>query len=981
MPVYFDNGIIKNKVIIEYVLFHMLLEEKMSIEECMLTRYYSDKLNFDFNENQTKLLSEIKDFATFIKRNIKPKSVIEFGCASGLLISQLNNLGINVFGFEKNQYLIDNAKDDIKNYIKNFDSISRILRVGSIKKVDLVIALNVLDILNDDEETHFLNLLCNISNDIIFSFNSNISDSMCFNVKQIEYWSEKMYERGFFRDLNFNLKYDTEKEITKCNIFRFTRENVDEGKIIQNYERNIRLINNYYNENFDLVNDMQIKKLINYQNERINKLETKLEELESEKKECYHKLKKSKNEIKSLTADREFLEFKLNNKKNELKKIKKSVWWKLGNPFKRVGRENNINEDALDSLEDIRNEKKLKNKMDKLFLGKSLDMDIFIDPEFAIKQAETKFITDIKFSILVPLYNTKKIFLKQMIDSVINQTYKNWELCLVDASDFKHDYVKKICEQYAKKFPNVKYKKLIKNKGISENTNEAIKLATGNFISLLDHDDVLHPSALFETVKTIIEKEADFTYTDETKFESDLRITFGTHLKPDFSIDNLRSNNYICHFSSFSRKLLNEVGYFNSEFDGSQDHDLMLRLSEKAKKIVHIPHVLYYWRCHQESVASDIGAKNYAIDAGVKAVVKHLERLNIDAEVSNIPNFGAIYSVKYAVKNNPLTSIIISSLGNAKALKRCINSIKMFTDYKNYEIIIIVKETIPKNEIIFKDEVYKYINLDFLNTKEEIDIKKQKKFESQAKLAENNLTLKNKEIYEEIEKLDNVKLIYWDQPYNYSKMNNYAVKIAKGSCCVFLSDNVTMFDGYWLESLLGFLSRQEVCAVGPKILYRFGKIKSTGLTISNKNFVRNLHDGFPSEGPGYFGRALYSNDCMALSYICMAVKKVDFLNVGGFSESLSVLYSDADLCLKLRNNGLVVYDAFSQVYYHDFITDKFNKLDNANVTEKEQENIFKEKWFSLIENGDPYYNKGFTQEGSTFSENIEIKYGREKSLD
>ena len=961
----------------------MLLEEKMSIEECMLTRYYSDKLSFDFNENQKELLSQIRDFATFINEDIKPKSVIEFGCASGLLISQLNSLGINVFGFEKNQYLIDNAKDDIKNRIKDFDSISKILQMNSGKKVDLAIALNVLDDLNDDEETDFLNLLCNISNDIIFSFNSNISDSTCFNVKQIEYWSEKMYERGFFRDLNFNFKSSssTEKIAKKCNIFRFIRKNVDKGKIIQNYERNIRLINNYYDENLDLINDIQVKKLINYQNEKINKLETKLEKLENEKKECYHKLKKNKNEIKSLTAEREFFEIKLNNKKNQLKKIKKSVWWKLGNPFRKVEKEKNANEDDLASLEDIRAEKKLKNKMDKLFLGKSLDVSVFVDPEFAIKQTETKFITDIKFSILVPLYNTKKVFLKQMIDSVINQTYRNWELCLADASDFKHDYVKKICEQYAEEFPNIKYKKLIKNKGISENTNEAIRLATGNFISLLDHDDVLHPSALFETVKTIIEDKADFTYTDETKFESDLRITFGTHLKPDFSIDNLRSNNYICHFSSFSRELLDEVGYFNSDFDGSQDHDLMLRLAERAKKIVHIPHVLYYWRCHQESVASDIGAKTYAIDAGVNAVTKHLERLNIDAEVSNVPNVGAIYSVKYAVKNNPLASIIISSLGNAKALKRCINSIKRFTDYKNYEIIAIVKNTVPKNEVIFNDEVYKYVNLDFLNVKEETNAKRQKKFESKAKLAENELLSQNKQVYKEIENMDNVKIVYWDQPYNYSAMNNYGVKIAKGSCFVFLSDNAIVFDDYWLESLLGFLSREDVCAVGPKVLYRFGKIKSTGLTLSNKDLVRSLHDGFPSESPGYFGRAVYSNDCMALSYICMAVKRTDFLDVGGFSESLSVLYSDVDLCLKLRKNGLIVYDAYSQIYYHDFITDKFNKLDSANVTENEQENIFKEKWYNVIEYGDPYYNKGFTPEGLTFSENVEIKYGKEKSLD
>ena len=964
----------------------------MNTGECIFTSYYESKLQFPYNDDSIlKLLKETRSFAKFLNVSFKPKSVIEFGCGSGLLISELIKLKISSVGLESNRYLASKANNSVKKYIKIVDPEFK--NVSLNKKVDLAIALNVVDNFNDEFCDAFLKLLCSASDNIIFSFCSDVNSIHCFNVKQAEYWVAKFAENGFVRDLDFRPMFDLEEDIKanldlssqSYNIFRFKKQSFNEKTIIKDYERNIRLLSNQYYHNLSVMDYDKLQCLTREQEEDLNRLKEKLKKLEDEKDKTNCELKKNKNEIKALLADREDLKYKLQQKNHEIKSMKKSFWWKLGRPF-RDSSNNKSNKNLsnhnnkIKGFEELNYTGKIKNEVDKLFLGESLAIDNFISERLAIEQAKTKFSANVKFSILVPLYNTKKLFLRQMIDSVINQTYRNWELCLADASDLQHDYVEQICKDYSKRFKNIKYKKLIKNKGISENTNEAVKLATGNFISLLDHDDILHPSALFETAKAIIEEKADFTYTDETKFESDPRITFESHLKPDFSIDNLRSNNYICHFSSFSKKLFDEVGYFNSQFDGSQDHDLMLRLSERAQKIVHIPYVLYYWRCHKGSVASDIGAKNYAIDAGIQAVSEHLKRLNLNAQVSNIPKFGAIYSVKYAVKGKPSASIIISSLGNTKSLKRCITSINRLTEYKNYKIIAIVKDIIPKSQLIFRDDVCKYVNLDLAGVEKNFDKKKQKKFEAEMPIAEQEVAYQNAEIYKEIEQIDNVELIHWDKPFNYSAMNNYGAELSKEKYCVFLSDNSTVANGYWLESMLGFLSRDDVSVVGAKILYPFGKIKSTGLTFSRNDVIRNLHEHLPDESPGYFGRAVYPNDCSAVSHVCMAVKRDEFLEINGFSKTLPVLFADADLCLRFRkDNKLIVYDPFAKVYYHDFITDKFNKLDDANITEQEQKNLFTERWRNVLDKFDPYYNQNFVAEGPTFLENTAIKYGKEKT--
>ncbi|MCR5357967.1 MAG: glycosyltransferase, partial [Lachnospiraceae bacterium] len=341
-------------------------------------------------------------------------------------------------------------------------------------------------------------------------------------------------------------------------------------------------------------------------------------------RELYEKERERNQELASRLADVEAENADLNYK---LDKVRKSKLWKCMYPFRLAFSHLKNLIERIRRYGSIKNLlAKIKSKRIERAAYKSYGTLSMPDEAERKKQEETVFKRDITFSILVPLYDTPESFLKQMIDSVRAQTYKKWELCLADGSDDAHGEVGRICKEYAGKDERIRYKKLDENLGISGNTNKCLEMASGNFIGLFDHDDILHPCALYEYMKVLDEDEdTDYIYCDETTFKDDnIDKMITLHFKPDFAIDNLRANNYICHFSVFSRDLIDHTGLFRSEFDGSQDHDLILRLTHNAKHIVHVPKILYYWRSHAGSVASDINAKSYAIDAAKGAVAAHL---------------------------------------------------------------------------------------------------------------------------------------------------------------------------------------------------------------------------------------------------------------------------------------------------------------------------------------------------------------------
>ncbi len=528
------------------------------------------------------------------------------------------------------------------------------------------------------------------------------------------------------------------------------------------------------------------------------------------------------------------------------------------------------------------------------------------------RQQEHIFPVSIKFSILVPLYNTPEKYLKEMIESVINQTYSNWELCLADASDAQHASVGEICQEYIKKFSQIRYQKLSQNKGISDNTNAAIEMATGDYISLLDHDDLLHRSALYYNMIAITTKQADFMYTDELTFSKNPKKAIVTHYKPDFAIDNLRANNYICHFTSFKRTLLDKAGWFDHECNGSQDYDIILRLTEQAQHIVHIPRVLYFWRSHPGSVASDISVKPYCLTAAKRALNHHLERVGLEGEAVDAPKLISIYKINYKLLEKPLISIIIPNQDHIKDLKTCIDSILQKSSYPHFEILIV-----------------------------ENGSKQQETFD----------------YYQTLQQDNRIRILTWEQPFNYAAINNYAVTQSKGRYLLFLNNDTEVISNNWIEEMLMFAQRKDVGAVGAKLYFPDGSIQHAGIVLGLGGVAGHFHYTVEKDNLGYMGRLYYAQNYSAVTAACMLVSKEKFELVGGFDEAFEVAFNDVDFCLKFREKGLLnVFTPYAELYHYESKSRGDDKTGANKLRFEREVQLFQNRWKHLLEKGDPYFN-------------------------
>ncbi len=541
-----------------------------------------------------------------------------------------------------------------------------------------------------------------------------------------------------------------------------------------------------------------------------------------------------------------------------------------------------------------------------------------------LSEVNTVFDKNIKISVLVPLYNTPEKYLKEMIESVIMQTYSNWELCLADGSDAEHLHVEAICKEFAGNDSRIKYKKLDENKGISDNTNACIEISSGDYISLFDHDDLLHPSALFEVMKAICEKSADMVYTDEATFKSN-RVSkiVNLALKPDYSPDTLRSYNYICHFTVFSRELMQKSGGgFNNRFDGSQDYDLILRLTENAKNIVHIPKVLYFWRSHAESTASSISAKPYIIEAAHKALLEHLERKGLMGEVLD----GAapsLYKIKYQIDGEPLISIIIPNKDHTADLDLCLRSIFDRSSYNNYEIIIVENNSTEQ-------ETFDY--------------------------------------YEKIKQHEKVRIVYWEREFNYSAINNFGVKYANGDYILLLNNDVEVLNEDWLEEMLMFAQRSDVGAVGAKLYYSDDTIQHAGVILGIGGVAGHSHKLYHKSQLGFMARASIVQNLSACTAACLMIPHKVYEEVGGLDEGYAVAFNDVDFCMKIRKAGyLIVYNPYTELYHYESKSRGSEDTPQKVARFNSEVNLFKSRWGEELEKGDPYYNPNLTLNREDFS--------------
>lgn len=539
-------------------------------------------------------------------------------------------------------------------------------------------------------------------------------------------------------------------------------------------------------------------------------------------------------------------------------------------------------------------------------------------------QKKKKFSYSPKISLIVPTYNTPLDFLDEMIETVRKQSYSNWELCIADGSNPSNP-ARKAIEKYVKKDSRIKVTYLDKNYGISGNTNEALKLVTGDYTAMYDHDDFLELNALYEIVNVLNKERYDIIYTDEDKYSMATHKFEDPNLKPDFSIDLLRSHNYITHLFVVRTDILREVDGFHKEYDGSQDYDVILRCIEKTDKIYHLPKIVYHWRMHAGSTAEDPESKMYCYEAGQKAIETHLQRVGIDAKVSMLgkPYYG-LYHVKYETAGNPLVSIVIPNYENRDVLKRCIDSLFNINNYSNFEVIIV--ENNSKSE-----EIFAY--------------------------------------YKELEsEHSNVHVVTWEgKEFNYSAINNYGVQYTKGDYLLFLNNDTEVIAPDAISEMLGCCMREEVGIVGAKLLYEDDTVQHAGVVIGFGGAAGHVFSRIGKNDAGFMMRPLINCNYSAVTAACMMTKKSLFNKVNGFDEELKVAFNDIDFCLKVRDlNKLVVYNAFSLWHHYESISRGYETSPEKSERFEREIKLFQTRWQKILVEGDPYYNGNFDVSYSPF---------------
>lgn len=539
-------------------------------------------------------------------------------------------------------------------------------------------------------------------------------------------------------------------------------------------------------------------------------------------------------------------------------------------------------------------------------------------PKELERQRREKFDFQPKISIVIPLYKTQEKYLRQLVETIKEQTYPNWELCLSDGSG-ANSPIAGLLESLAASDERIKVVSHEESLQISENTNAAIEIATGDYIAFADHDDELTPNALFECVKALNKnRDVKVLYSDEDKMSMDGHKFFQPHFKPDYNPDLLCTVNYICHLFVVDRKVIEQVGTLRKEFDGAQDYDFIFRCIETVnpEEICHVPKILYHWRCHEESTAENPESKTYAFESGKRAIEEHYRRTGIDAEVYQ-GEFLGLYRTRFHRDHDPLISIIIPNKDHIDDLKRCMDSIDQKSTYKNYEYIIVENNSTD-------DATFQYY----------------KKLEAENPKAH---------------------VVYWDKEFNYSAINNYGAAFAKGEYLLLLNNDTEIINEDCLEELLGYCMRSDVGAVGARMYYEDDTIQHAGVVIGFGGIAGHCFVLQPRGTTGYCHRIICAQDYSAVTAACMMVKREAFDKVGGLTEELAVAFNDIDFCMKLREAGyLIVYNPYAELYHYESKSRGMEDTPEKQLRFSREVNCFRRKWERELLKGDPYYNPNLT---------------------
>ncbi|HTW83805.1 MAG TPA: glycosyltransferase family 2 protein [Candidatus Sulfotelmatobacter sp.] len=520
------------------------------------------------------------------------------------------------------------------------------------------------------------------------------------------------------------------------------------------------------------------------------------------------------------------------------------------------------------------------------------------------------------FSVIMPVYETPEKYLRAAIDSVQQQVYPHWELCIADDAS-RQPHVRAVLDEYAAD-PRVKIVYRQQNGHIAAASNSALELATGDFVALLDHDDLLSPDALFENALVVTRfPDVDVIYSDEDKIDDAGRRS-DPYFKPDWSPDSLLSRNYVSHLGIYRRSIVEQIGGFRTGFEGSQDYDLLLRATELARRVEHIPRLLYHWRVHSGSVASSRSQKDYAYDAAQAAILEALERRGEPGRIVHSDAVPGTYTVRYELRTKDRVSIIIPTRDHGDDVDRCLRSIFERSTYPDIEVVL----------------------LDNGSTDEE------------------SLRVFGAWLEREPER---VKLVRHDVPFNFSEINNYAATQASGTYLLFLNNDTEVITRDWLEAMVEQAQRPSIGAVGAKLLYEDGTVQHGGVIIGLGGVAGHSHKYFPGDAPGYFATLQTVNNFSAVTAACLMIRRAVFEEVGGFDEELAIAFNDVDFCLRVRAAGYFnVYLPHVELFHYESKSRGHEDTPEKMARFLREQLVMHERW-RTAEVIDPHYNRNLTR--------------------
>ena len=937
--------------------------------------YYETALGpVPYDRTQVKWMDFFATIADRIVAEIKPRRVLDLGCAKGLLVEALRDRGVEAFGIDVSAYAISEVRADIKPFC----------RVASVTEPldgpwDLITCIEVLEHLGEADGRQAIANICVAADDVLFSSTpDDFEEPTHVNVRPASWWIERFAERGFALDVDFDAAFvaphavrlrggtsaDAALDDLLGHRYRLHREieglrheTTGKTQIIGELQRIVAVLQKRQARlSSDLAavqrgaqavrNDLQAMRAeraaatsqeLSARDRLVANLsalvEAKDAELASFRRNAEDKDKLIAGLNYHLLAVQRTIGWKLLERLRRLRdhmlpvdSRRRDVYWSIRRPTEVL-----LDEGPRAFFFKTRYKIRLKLRGQE-FLVKAPPKELSPDTLDAryqawlerhrvgphdlarMKGAIKEFGYTPVISVVTPVYNTDEVWLRKCIESVRAQVYPHWELCLVnDGSTRPH--VRAILDEYATSEPRILVEHLDRNQGIAGASSHALKLASGDFVALLDHDDELPPEALFEVVKRLNDTpDLDLIYTDEDKLEADGRRT-EPFFKPDWSPDLLSSMNYITHLSVFRHSLLSEIGGFRHGLDGSQDYDLLLRFTERTERIAHIAKVLYHWRKVPGSVAASFAAKPHAYEAGRQALEDSLRRRGWEGEVEAVRP--GTYTVRYRLRESPMVSIIIPTRDRWSLLQQCLRSIEERTIYKRYEVIILDNDST----------------------------------EPEAIHGLNAVASKH-------------RVLPFPGAFNFSALNNFGAAQARGDYLLFLNNDTQVVEPDWLGAMLEQAQRPEVGAVGARLHYPDGRIQHAGLVLGIGGVADHAFRGLSGDAFSYFGLATVVRNVSAVTAACMMMRRGAFDEVHGFDERLEVALNDVDLCLRLRQRGyLVVYTPRAHLYHHESGT-------RGRLHPPKDEELVWKLWGDVIRAGDPYYNANLTLSRTDFSLNV-----------